>query len=309
MSSGTTTEPMRFGLIGVDSPHAPSFARLFHDGVNGTVRGGRVTAAWKGVASPDFPPSRDRIDSFAAEMAELDVPLCASPQEVAAECDGFLVVSADTRTHPGYFTQLAPYGKPVYVDTRFALSTAEADGMLAAAETHGCLVLAGSPKRFTPEFRAARAGGRVDRIDLTGALPTQPEHPFLAWYGVHLVDLAVAALGPGCVSVDAVGTGRVTLHWEDGRRATLGGEEQWSPLTTGRLDGPGGEREFTIEAGPAMLTGLLSSLVESCRTGRPNVPTAEVREIVAIVEAADRSRRQGVPVTPGRGSSDGSPQS
>ncbi|WP_326656768.1 hypothetical protein [Streptomyces sp. NBC_00385] len=290
--------PLRFGLVGVDSPHAPSFVRLYGDGVTGTVPGGTIVSAWKGEAAQDFPLSRDRIGAFADEVTGLGVPLRATPEEVAAECDALLVVASDARTHPGYFTRLAPFGKPVYVDTRFALTSSEARTMTASARSHGCLALAGSPKRFTPEFRKALGSGGAERIDLTGPLPTQPGHPTLAWYGVHLVDLAVAALGPGCVLVDATACDRTTLTWSDGRTATLGGKEEWSPLTTGRITGPHTIRDFAVEAGPPMLTGLLASLVQACRTGTPNVPEAEVLSIVALVEAAHRSRTSGAPVRP-----------
>ncbi|WP_329126390.1 Gfo/Idh/MocA family protein [Streptomyces sp. NBC_01465] len=295
----TGRPPLRLGLIGVDSPHAPSFTRLLGDGVSGTVPGGTIVAAWKGVAAADFPPGRDRIDAFAEEVQALGVPSYETPEEVAVRCDVLLVVASDARTHPAYFRRLAPFGKPVYVDTRFALATGDARTMLAEAADHGCLPLAGSPKRFTSEFRHAVDGSRIDRIELTGPLPTQPGHPFLAWYGVHLVDLAVAALGPGCVRVDASSGDRVMLTWPGGRTAVLGGEEAWSPLTTGRVHGPYGEREFSIVAGEPMLTGLLASIVDSCRSGLPNVPAAEVLEIVAIVEAAQRSRSTGAAVAPG----------
>ncbi|ROQ59770.1 putative dehydrogenase [Streptomyces sp. 840.1] len=297
MTSASTPPPLRLGLIGVDSPHAPSFTRLFGDGVTGAVPGATVTAAWKGVAAADFPLGGDRVDALAREVTELGVPLCSTPDEVAERCDALLIVAADARTHPGYFTRLAPFGKPVYVDTRFALALRDARAMLATARRHACLPLAGSPKRFTPEFRQALGSGDVDRLDLTGPLPTQPGHPFLAWYGVHLVDLAVAALGPECVEVDATDAGRTKLTWADGRIATLGGDTEWSPLTTGHVNGRGGGPTFAIEAGPAMLTGLLTSIVESCRTGVPNVPGSEVLAIVAIVEAAHRSRSAGAPVT------------
>ncbi|RFC70668.1 gfo/Idh/MocA family oxidoreductase [Streptomyces sp. AcE210] len=298
MTPGSPERPLRFGLIGVDSPHAPSFTRLFGDGVTGTVPGGTVVAAWKGVAARDFPLSRDRIDSFAQEVSDLGVPLYAAPEDVAERCDALLVVASDARTHAGYFKRLARFAKPVYVDTRFALTTRDARDMLMAASACGCLPLAGSPKRFTPEFRKAVGSDRIDRIELTGPLPTQPGHPVLDWYGVHLVDLAVALLGPGCVSIDAPPAGRATLTWADGRIVTLGGEEEWSPLTTGRVSGPAGDRRFTIEAGPPMLTGLLTSIVDACRHGVPNVPEAEVLEIVAIVEAARRSRAAGAAATP-----------
>ncbi|WP_026555171.1 Gfo/Idh/MocA family protein [Arthrobacter sp. 35W] len=290
-----TSAPLRFGLIGVDSPHAPSFTRLLGDGVGGAVAGATVASAWAGVASADFPPSRDRMADFVAQMAGLGVPLRESLEEVAEESDALLLVASDTRTHPGLFARLAPFGKPVYVDTRFAQTAADAARMLEQAEAGGTLVLAGSPKRFTPEFLAAAGSGPVERIDLTGPLPTQPGHPGLAWYGVHQVDLAVAALGPGCKLVDATG-GRVVLHWSDGRVATLGGEAEWSPLTSGRISRDGGPAEFTIEACEDMLTGLLEAIVAACRTGSPMMPASQIREIVAIVEAANLSLDAGRPV-------------
>ena len=142
---------------------------------------------------------------------------------MAEACDALLIVSSDARTHPRYFERVVRFGKPIYVDTRFAPTLAEARNMLAQAQASGALVLAGSPKRFTPEFQAALPAGGSVRY-LGRAPPTQPGHPGLAWYGVHLVDLAVAALGagPAAVTVDAGGPGSgsgsttVTVSWGDG---------------------------------------------------------------------------------------------
>lgn len=298
----TPVSPIRFGLIGVDSPHAPSFTRLFDNGFDGVVPSGTVTHAWKGESASDFPLSRDRIDGFADEVSGLGVTLCDSPEEVAEACDALLIVSSDARTHPRYFERVVRFGRPVYVDTRFAPTLAEARTMLAQAQASGTLVLAGSPKRFTPEFQAALTGGPYHSVSLDGPLPTQPGHPGLAWYGVHLVDLAVAALGAGpeTVTVDADGPGSgsgsttVTVSWGDGREAHLGGAADWHPFTTGRIDAGS---EFSIEAREAMLVGLLECIVTSCRTGTPNVPLREILSIVAVVEAANKSLNAGLPVT------------
>ncbi|WP_024818266.1 Gfo/Idh/MocA family protein [Arthrobacter sp. 31Y] len=300
----TSTAPIRFGLIGVDSPHAPSFTRLFGNGVDGVVPGGTVTHAWKGEAASDFPLSCDRIDHFADEVRRLGVTLCDSPEAVAEACDALLIVASDSRTHPRYFERVVRFGKPIYVDTRFAPTLEEARNMLAQAQASGALVLAGSPKRFTAEFQAALSGGQRQSVSLDGPLPTQPGHPGLAWYGVHLVDLAVAALGAGptAVTVDAGGPGSgsgsttVTVAWGDGREAHLGGAADWHPFTTGRIDAGS---EFSIEAREAMLVGLLESIVTSCRTGTPNVPLREILSIVAIVEAANKSLEAGLLVTLG----------
>ncbi|MFJ5957022.1 Gfo/Idh/MocA family protein [Paenarthrobacter sp. NPDC092416] len=308
----TSVAPIRFGLIGVDSPHAPSFTRLFGNGFDGVVPGGTVTHAWKGESASDFPLSRDRIESFADEVAGLGVSLCDTPEAVAEACDALLIVSSDARTHPPYFKRVARFGKPIYVDTRFAPTLAEARSMLAAAAAAGSLVLAGSPKRFTPEFSAALQDGPATRVSLTGPLPTQPGHPGLAWYGVHLVDLAVAALGSvglssAKVAVDAgrhsEGSTSVTVTWGDGREATLAGDAEWNPFTRGRIETIEGAAEFSIEAGPPMLVGLLEEIVGACRNGKPNVPLPEILSIVAIVEAANRSLETGhpIPLSPNQG--------
>lgn len=302
MSPVTTQAPLRLGLVGVDSPHAPSFARLLGDGVHGAVAGARVTHAWPGDAAPDFPLARDRVGALAETVAGLGVTLLDSPEAVAAQVDAVLVVASDARTHPGYVHRVLDAGRPVYVDTRFALTVADARGMLDAARAAGVVLHAGSPKRFTPEARAAlaaaRAAGPVTGVALDGALPTQPGHPVLDWYGFHLVDLAVAALGPGCAVVDAPDGGPVTLVWEDGRTATLDGGPAWAPWTRGVLhDAAGGRHELAVHADEPMLVGLLEALVEGLRTGAPTVPHDEVLAVVAVVEAARASRAAGRPVT------------
>lgn len=280
------TAPIRFGLIGVDSPHAPSFITLFSDGHTGAVPGGTITAAWKAPTSLDFPPSANRNDDFARTVAELGVPVLDSPALVDAAVDAFLVVASDSRTHPDLVHALLGFGKPIFVDTRFAPARAQAQAMLAAAQAADVLLLAGSPKRFTPEFRGALGRGRVESIALHGALPEQPGHPGLSWYGVHLVDLAVAALGPGCVRVDARSE-RITLHWADGRSASLGGPPEWDAHTVGTVRADGVERSFDIVAEEAMLVGILGSVVASVRSGTANVPPVEILETVSIIESAN----------------------
>ncbi|GAB97832.1 hypothetical protein BJY21_001942 [Kineosphaera limosa] len=290
---------LRFGLIGVDSPHSVQFTQLLGDG---SAFGATITHAWQAPTSADFPPSRDRNDDLAAQVSSLGVALCDSPAAVARHCDALLLVASDARTHPELFARVAPLGRPVYVDTRFALTVAQARLMLDQAREAGVLALAGSPKRFTPEFLAARGDGRVERADLVAPLPTQPGHPDFGWYGFHAADLLVSALGPDIERVDASGAGPVVLTWADGRVATVRGEAVWSPHTTGTLAGDGGAaREFDIESGLPMLHGLLKALVVACRSGEPTVPPAEILAGVAIVEAVHESRQLGAPVAIDRG--------
>lgn len=291
-----SAEVIRFGLLGVDSPHAPSFTTLWGDGRTGEVPGGTVTCAWAGTPAEDFPLS-GRTSEHAARLEAGGVRLCADPGEVAEQVDAVLITASDARTHPGLFDRVAPYGKPIWVDTRFALTLAEADMMLAAAAGHDVLVLAGSPKRFTQEAAAVLAQAPARAVALSAPLPEQPGHPVLDWYGFHLVDLAVGLLGPDCSTVHAPSDGPVELSWADGRRATLTGPPEWEPTTSGVVDlADGTRRSFSIESGPAMLRGLLAALVTAVADHRPTVPLDQVRTITAVVEAARRSRATGEPI-------------
>lgn len=285
---------IRFGLIGVDSSHALQFTRLLGDGRTGRVSGGMVTSAWRGPASADFPPSRDRNEPNAQALADSGVNLLESPEAVADASDALLLVSSDARTRLEQFSRVASFGKPVYVDTRFAADPDDARRMLRRADEAGCLVLSGSPKRFTPEFRVVSAT-YIDSIELRGPLVVQPGHPGLAWYGVHLVDLAVAIFGSGCALIEPHGNG-VRLIWPDGRSATLAGPEEWDPWTRGRAQTPGGSMEFAIESSEGMLAGLLESVVQSCRDGRTNIDPSEILGISEVVAAGSAVLSSRVPL-------------
>ncbi|MCT9819334.1 gfo/Idh/MocA family oxidoreductase [Microbacterium sp. W1N] len=292
----TDAAPLRFGLIGVDQSHATQFADLLGDGRSGRVPGALVAAAWQAPTSEDFPPSRDRNAAQAAALGERGVPLLDTPEAVAAASDVLLILTSDARTHPALLGRVSVLGKPVFVNTRFALTGIAAREALATARAHGCLVLSASPKRFTPAFQATiRAVAAPREVRLEGPLPEQPHHPFLAWYGVHLVDLAVTALGPGWTVVDATGPG-VRITWSDARCATLRGDDEWGPLTRGVVRGPDGERAFDIEVGPDLHVGLLEAIIRAVHMGRPWNTDAEILAIVGIVEAAALSRERGEPV-------------
>jgi hypothetical protein len=59
---------LKIGLIGLDTSHAPAFAKLLNDtSAPHHVEGGRIVTAFAG-GSPDFGLSRDRIEGFTAQV-------------------------------------------------------------------------------------------------------------------------------------------------------------------------------------------------------------------------------------------------
>ena len=82
------SQPLRIGMIGLDTSHVGAFARLLMD-ANATdyVGGGRVVAAFSG-GSPDFDLSIDRVDEITKSLAQdHGVAIVDSPEAVAEQVD------------------------------------------------------------------------------------------------------------------------------------------------------------------------------------------------------------------------------
>ena len=63
-------EPLRLGMIGLDTSHVPAFAKVFNDPkAPGHVPGGKVVAAFKG-GSPDIVASASRVEGFTKQLVE-----------------------------------------------------------------------------------------------------------------------------------------------------------------------------------------------------------------------------------------------
>ena len=282
---------IRFGIVGMDSPHAVSFAELI-DGGAPELGDVALAGAWANAPSADMPHSIERIDGFRAELAARGTPIFDSLEELATQCDALLLVAVDSRSHAQLFLDLLPFGLPIYVDTRFAAAVRDADYMLERARAAGVMALGGSPKRFAPAFVAA-ARGDVERIELSGPMPSAAPFTAIEWYGVHMVDLAIAALGPGCSSVESMAEESFRLEWTDGRAATITGSRTWGPRTTGVVHTGYERRPFEIFAGEELYVPLLQSIRSACRNGVPNVPPQELRDSVAVVEAVVVALREG----------------
>ena len=65
-----TPQPIRIGLIGLDTSHAGAFTQLLNDSSRADhIPGARVVAAFKG-GSPDVEASATRIEKFTAELRD-----------------------------------------------------------------------------------------------------------------------------------------------------------------------------------------------------------------------------------------------
>lgn len=296
------TRECKIGLTGLDTSHVIAFTQILNDPRHPHhVAGGQVVAGYPG-GSGDLEVSRTRVGDFTRKLRdEFGVRILDTPEAVAEASDLVFITAVDGRVHRDLLARVLPWRKPVFIDKPFATSAADAQAMLDAAGAAGVPVMSCSSLRCGDAFRAAlealRKEGPIAGCDVYGPMDLQPPLPALCWYGVHGIEMAVAALGPGCARVrDVAGAGAdlLTLEWTDGRMASLRGMRTGHRAFGAVLHGKSGARHVEPGKGErpdyaAMLELVLAALPE----GRSAVPPEEMLDSVRIMEAGNLSRQQG----------------
>lgn len=290
---------LTIGLIGLDTSHVVAFTSLLNNPEHEFhVPGGSVSVAFP-AGSPDYDKSSSRVEGFTAKLRdEWGVRLVDCPEAVAESCDLVMIESVDARQHLDQFKQTLPYRKPTYIDKPFALKLSEAREMIRLSEEAGVALMSCSALRYADGLQLALASGREDvcGCDVFGPMAYDAVQAGLFWYGCHSVEMMVAAMGPGCREVRCVcndGHDLLTAIWEDGRMASLHGlrdvHHQFG-ITLHRKD----QAQFVnASEGRPFYAGLLQAIMANLPENRSAVPAAEMIEIVAIMEAGNRSRQQG----------------
>ena len=292
-------QELRIGLIGLDTSHAPAFARLLNDAsAPYHVAGARVVAAFPG-GSPDFGLSWNRVEAFTAQVRDQSgVEILDSPAAVARNCDALILTSVDGRVHWKQFQEIAPFGKPVFIDKPFATSSTDARAIAELAQQQNIPLMSASILRYgQPLIEALSTAEVLVGADCSGPMDLEDTQPGLFWYGIHSVEALYAALGCGCERVQAVSTPDaefVTGVWKDGRIGTVRGYRTGNKSFGALLHGPKVSRFVNVMNHPKpAYAGLLEHALEMFHTGKAPIEIEETLEIVRFIEAANQSRESG----------------
>lgn len=296
---GDTT--LKIGIIGLDTSHAPAFTELLND-LNHPyhIEGGKVVAAYPG-GSPDFELSASRVEGFTAKIRDqFHVAMADSPEEVAEASDAVLLLSVDGRVHLDQFRKIAPYGKPVFVDKPFAVSSEDARAIAELAQAHRIPLVSCSSVRYAQGLADALSddsGGALIGADCYGPLELQPTQPGLYWYGIHTADMLYAALGQGCRQVRTVTNDDhdlVVAEWADGRVGTIRGNRKGNRTFGALIHREKGSRFVDVYAHPKpYYASMLEAVMTMFRTGVPPIDLNETLEVIRFIEAANESRSTG----------------
>lgn len=294
---------VRVGLIGCDTSHAVAFTDLINAKEPAPdIAGLKVVAAFP-QASADLAESVGRVDGYTRKLRDKGVEIVDSIPALLAKVDAVMIESVDGRRHLEQARPVLAAGKRAFIDKPLAASLADAIAIAELAKRHDVPWFSASALRFTPAVAGAandpKLGGVVGCLAWSpGTL--DPTHPDLFWYGIHGVETLFTVMGPGCTSVSRTHTPDadvVTGVWRDGRVGTFRGIRGAGKADFG----------FTVfgtkavSSTPGAFKGyppLVAEIAKFFRTGKPPVAPEHTLEILAFMEAADESKRQGgAPVT------------
>jgi len=142
------------------------------------------------------------------------------------------------------------------------------------------------------DVRKANIGAIRSAISY-GPSHKEPHHPDFYWYGIHPAEALYTILGRGCEVVTRSATEEtdvVTGTWSEGRTGVLVG------LRTGATPHKVivfGRQGVAEQKGSGDYAPLVAEIVKFFQTGVPPIPPEETIELMAFMEAADESKRQG----------------
>jgi len=296
-----SSRELKLGIIGLDTSHVIVFSDIFNNPASKlALKGARVTLAWPG-GSPDIHSSISRVPGYTAELRDkFGVTIVDSPEAVAQGCDAILLTSLDGRTHPGQFARIAPFGKPVFMDKPFAVSTADAKAIFATARKHHVKLFSSSSLRFTeallkvvtPETKATVKGA-----DFCGATAHEPTNPGLYWYGIHAVEMLFTTMGRGCRSVRCVSNKDYDLAtgiWADGRIGTVRGNRTGNYEMHGLVHFEKTTAAVNVQTQVKPFYASLSeAFLAFFQGGAVPIDPEETIELIRFIEAANESGAAG----------------
>jgi hypothetical protein len=291
LAAPAAAQDLRLGLVGTDTSHVTGFASVFNDPSSPQhVAGARIVAAYRG-GSPDLPSSRDRIDTFTAQLKDkYGVEIVGSIAELCARVDGVLLTSVDGRVHLAQAREIIAAGKPMFIDKPLASTLDDAREIARLAKAAGVPWFSTSTLRYAV---TALKTGEITGVDVWGPGPLEEHHQLdLSWYAIHEAEMLFTILGRGCEDVTRTASADadvVTCRWSDGRIGTMRALRPSSEYGAIIFRKNAKRQEAEMTTIVANTRTLDEEVVKFFHTKVPPVPNEDTLELMAFLDAAQRS--------------------
>ena len=291
--ANTKADPIKIGIIGLDTSHSPAFTKLFNSGTS--IEGFKVVAAYP-MGVNDTQKDKENIQKYTQQVKELGVEIVDSIDSVLKKVDVVLLETNDGRPHLEQAREVFKSGKPVFIDKPVANSLQDVVTTYKEAAKNNIPMFSASSLRYMKTAVAVRYENKIGTVlgaDTYSPAELKPQHPDLFYYGVHGVEILFTVMGAGCESVTRIQTPDTDIvvgKWKDGRVGTFRGTRTGKHEYGGTAYGKDGNLSLGPYDG---YEGLVVKIAEFFKTKTSPIDPRETLEIYAFMEAADESKRQG----------------
>lgn len=292
---------MKVGMVGLDTSHCSAFAAILNDSKNEYhVPGAEIVAAYPG-GSDLFSLSMNRVKGFTDELTDkYGVTLYDDIQKLAENVDAIFLESVDGRQHLDQLKQMAS-GKPVYIDKPFAVSTKDARAMIKLAADTSTPIMSCSSLRYAAGIAdLVGPNEQIVSCEAFGPAAILDDYPGLFWYGIHSAEVLFTFMGAGCKKVRCIPSKDLDLvigEWTDGRIGIFKGTRFEKGDFGCVVHTNEGTKCGLAKHTPPFYFMMLKKVLEFFKTGIAPIAIEETFDIIAFLEAADKSKEGGKIVT------------
>jgi predicted dehydrogenase len=288
--------------------HGPLFACAFngHDSAQLAAHAGEGKFPFNPIerrfddvrAVKIWDPVREAAEHLAALVGIDEV--CDTPEQCTEDVDAVIIPDDGSGSQYQYAVAALKKGLPTFCDKPLAMTAKEAQQIAQVAKDHNAPFMSASSLRFVPDIVALRdevrsgAFGDVNLASVAGG-----GDPI--WYGIHALSLAYGVFEPGavsCLNVGVPGRNVVRVRYESGRDVMLivGEPPQMCGGYQINLYGTKGWKSVTPNL-QDLYVYLMQRFLALVREGEVSVPIDEEVEVIAVLEAGQKSLAEGREVT------------
>jgi len=287
---------VKVGIVGFDTSHShvfPAYIRQHHGKEHPEYLGIEFPVGWPGDPATAVHP--ENLAETHKKIAELGIRAEEDLDRVVAESDVIFLESVNGGTHLELARRILPAGKPTYIDKPFANSYEDARAIAELIARHRVPCWHSSSLRFEPVMCAAIAEAKGEKLeaDVYGPTPLFEKGRGIFYYGIHAAEMVSRIMGRGLKGVRFLEQpdGEIVVGlWEDGRRAVFRGRRS-AYAFGGTVHHAKGSVPFQAKGG--FYEAFTRELAEFCLTGKAPVPIEDTLEVIAFLEAAERSKAAG----------------
>ncbi len=285
---------LKIGLIGLDTSHVEIFAKILSKNHKEHLAGVRVVI---GYPSPslDIELSKNRVGNYTERLKEdYDVKIAKSILEVVEASDALFITALDGRKHLDLFKEIVSYGKPVFIDKPFTVTSEEAEEIFALSTEYQTPVMSSSALRFADSLvtHLANEQSKVMGVYLNGPMPFIEKIPYYSWYGIHMIETLFTILGSDFQDINIHSNKDydvITVEFKDGRFGVIRGSRVWHSKFEVMIHYTNKTIHLPLyKDEKSYYVSLLEEIITFCKTGKSPISNKETVAIMKFIDVANK---------------------